>query len=186
MKDFNFFSVYDEKSSNVKIVYLLAAVVALVIVILPLGYRMMIKSDEAGLQSQIGEINAWLGSAEVKTQLDQFDSRNLRIDNLRKYADALKKSTDSIEKIGSLSTADFDSLAGVLPHPSRIDSFTYADRNVSMEIIIPDRALAAEIISQLKQADSVEDVLFRSVTYDENADNYKLSVFCRMKEGVLK
>ena len=186
MKDFNLFSIYTDKTFNNRTLYYTAAIVVVIVIALPIAWRFKLGIELSALDRKAGEINAWLASPEVIRDIEEYNERNAHIENLKKYADAVEKSTDSIEKIGTLSTEDLRSLSGALPLPVRIQSLEYNDRNLGLRLRFPDRVVAAETMLRLKQAETVEGAALGDVRYIDSDNQYEMTLFCRMKEGVLR
>jgi len=185
MKDFNLFSIYSEKKTSNSFVYVILFIFLAVAVALPMFYVQQIKDEEKSITYEAEFINMFINSADIVNKLNEFDKNSARIDSKKRYADAIERSTDSINKIGTLSSSKIVMLADILPLPAYVSSFSYNNRNVSLLIHIYEREIAAELISLLKKAESVENVSLNSIIYIENEDLFAVSVFLRMKEGVL-
>jgi len=186
MNDFNLFSIYTEKTSGSKTLHYAAVAAAFLLIIVPIAYSLFLKMEAKGMDRKVGEINAWLTSPEIMAGLNEHNTRAGRIENLKNYADAVERSTGSIEKIGTLSTEDLQSLADALPQPVYIHSLNYSDRNLSLNLRFPDRAVATETILRLKGVEVVEDAVLGAIRFLENDSLYEMTLFCRMKEGVLQ
>jgi len=186
MKDFNLFSIYDEKSSNSVMGVAVIVAVAFIAAALPIMYYTRYQNEIADLREQISFIDRRLKSDEIVNQLSEYEQKNARIEKLGKYADAIERSGQTIERIGTLKTADLKTLAGALPVPAGIENFTYSDRDARLTLLMPDRAIAPEILVRLKDADCVEDATLSDIKFDESIAMYRMTVNCRMKEGVLQ
>ena len=185
MKDFNFFAVYEQKASGARYGMIAAVLVVLVVIAVPVGWWWMLKSEAADLRGEAAAIQSWLDSPQVAADLNEFDAKNARIENLKAYADTVEKSSESIEQIGTLSTGDLESIAGALPSEVNIESLDYADRNLGLTLRFADRAIAAETILCLKKAYRVEDVTLGVIRYLDGDGLYEMVLYCRMKGGVL-
>jgi len=192
MKDINLFLIYDQRSANRKLVYTVVALMAVSVIGLPAAYRFLLNADASALNSQTQVINEWLNSSQVRQTLVEFELKSARIDKLTEYKDSVRSTIDIIENIGSLSTDDLKAISDALPQQITVRSIEYADRNMKMVLLLPNREVAAETIYLLKQAKSVEAVMFDLVNYidpdatDTEEEHYEMTVACRMKGGVLK
>lgn len=165
MKDFNFFSIYSQKSAGKQLKLLLYAGLLLVLAFLVAGSWYLLDSHNRQIQDDVAEIDAYLASSTVRANYNRLSELRSDLNLLSSYEAALDIVNSNVELGHTFSSATLERISAVLPPESVIDNFSCTLGTLSMSIKLPDMLTAAKLIAGLDTLDFVSDAHLLSVVY---------------------
>ncbi|MBS4540009.1 PilN domain-containing protein [Clostridium sp. D2Q-11] len=172
MVDINLFSPYieEERESKYKNLYIIIGIASFIVI--SSLYTGWYFHSVNKLEKNIAEMNSYLSSEGIKTQLSELKQKQTQIKILDEYSTSVSGINNKITQIDVINTDIIEEINFSIPSSIYFDSMSIADRIVEIHGTTKDRSSLAQFQQTLNNKIIFSNVYITSMTKDTLNDNY--------------
>ncbi|MGL4363250.1 MAG: hypothetical protein ACRCSG_08315 [Cellulosilyticaceae bacterium] len=163
VKDINFFDRYRELERREKTVSKTTAtqvIVVAVIVIATIVTTSIVQLINITLEDDIRVIKSFTESEETKRQLSEIERKQKQLDSVTGYHDGMALANSKYQTVIQPTKTMVDSVKALLPEGMTIQTFDYANGNISLKCQSNQEDKIAQYVHSLKTLKTVHNVSY--------------------------
>jgi Tfp pilus assembly protein PilN len=172
MRDFNFFSVYSEKTNSLLSRALLIFVCVTLVGTLIGGSYFLLYLNLEGVNAQIDEIDEFLNSRTILERQVELNGLKSRLGLINQYISLTDAIRANLDKSDYFRVSVLAALAGALPERAALSSLSGSAETLYLSFEVDSLDTSAKLLYALEGLDCFESVTPQDVKFNEKTGVY--------------
>lgn len=184
MKDFNFFSIFDQRQSSKSEQTAKIMLVVLLVVLVVAGAYLMLVFKYNSIMDENERIEGLLASPSAQSVMNQADTYNSNITSLNRYKYMIEEAATNLRQ-GHLFTGKFmDALAGAMPTGATVYTLNVGeDGSIVFVFSVPDLTTAARLTDSMDNLEYLKNVSVGAVVGSNTDEGYTVTLSAYLTGG---